>query len=85
MNHRKPIDRAGSGQPDQKPKDDGAKVPRRRSRLPLRADLHLDDDLPANVHHRLGNSAPEARTASRQRVIGSVLARLARADVKRRA
>ena len=74
--------RNGSGKPDHAP--DGV-TPRRRRRLPVRAELKLDDNLPANEHHPLGNSAPEARTAGRHRIIGSVLARLARAGMRRRA
>ena len=66
-------------------KESGDKAPRRRRRLPDRAELHLDDNLPANEHHPLGNEAPEAREAGRQRIIGSVLARLARAGMRGRA
>ena len=66
-------------------KESGDKPPRRRSRLPDRAELHLDDSLAANEHHPLGNEAPEAREAGRQRIIGSVLARLARAGMRGRA
>ena len=52
---------------------------RRRQRLPVCVRLHLDDTLPANGCHPLGRSAPEARGASRVRMIAAVLARLARA------
>ncbi len=74
--------RNGSRKPDHAP--DGV-APRRRRRLPDRAVLHLDDALAANEHHPLGKAAPEARTAGRQKLIGSVLARLARAGMRRRA
>ena len=66
-------------------KESGDKTPRRRRRLPDRAELHLDDSLAANEHHPLGNEAPEAREAGRQRIIGCVLARLARAGMRGRA
>lgn len=51
---------------------------RRRSRLPEKATLVFDESLAANEHHPLANAAPEARALSRLKLIGSILARLAR-------
>jgi len=56
---------------------------RRNRRLPVQAELHLDDGLAANEHHPLASSAPEARAAGRLRLIASVLARLARGCARR--
>ncbi|MCZ2340481.1 MAG: hypothetical protein LC104_01635 [Bacteroidales bacterium] len=57
-------------------------VPRRRSRLPVHADVRLDDSLPANENHPLAQSSPEAREAGRLRLIAGILARMARTSVK---
>ena len=51
---------------------------RRCSRLPAKATLVFDETLAANEHHPLANAAPEARALSRMKLIGSILARLAR-------
>jgi hypothetical protein len=56
---------------------------RRRQRLPVRANLHLDDSLPANERHPLAQSAPEFRAASRVRLIAGILARLAQTAARR--
>jgi hypothetical protein len=52
---------------------------RRRRRLPVRANLLMDDSLAPNENHPLAASAPEVRAASRLRLIATILARLARA------
>lgn len=57
-------------------------VPRRRSRLPVHADVRLDDSLPANENHPLAQSSPEAREAGRLKLIAGILARMAQASVK---
>jgi hypothetical protein len=46
--------------------------------LPAKATLVFDETLAANEHHPLANAAPEARALSRMKLIGSILARLAR-------
>jgi len=62
---------------------DGKGQSRRRRRLPVRATLRLDDDLPANEQHPLASAAPETRAAGRLRLIATVLARLAALARKR--
>jgi len=49
-----------------------------RRRLPVRAAVRFDDTLAANERHPLAKTMPEARAASRLRLIASILARLAR-------
>jgi hypothetical protein len=72
---------------ERKPKPLGQTDPaapkRRRQRLPVRANLRLDDSLAANEHHPLAASSPEFREASRLRLIAGVLARIAGAAMKR--
>lgn len=56
------------------------KEPKKRHsrRLPVEADLRIDDTLPENSEHPLARTPPEQRAISRLRLIASVLARLAR-------
>lgn len=61
----------------------GPSSPKRRQRLPVRANLRLDDSLAANEHHPLGQSAPEVRGARRVRLIAAILARMAQTAVRR--
>lgn len=56
---------------------------RRRQRLPVRANLRLDDSLPANEHHPLAQSAPDIRAANRLRLIAGILARMAQTAARR--
>lgn len=51
---------------------DAPKAKRRRQRLPVHARLSLDDSLPANGHHPLAQSAPDARAASRLPLIAEM-------------
>jgi len=57
-------------------------VSSRRGRLPVHADLRLDDSLAANQNHPLAQTAPEIRAASRLHLIATILARLAVASLK---
>lgn len=56
---------------------------RSRRRLPVRAAVRFDESLATNDRHPLAQSTPEARAASRLRLIASILARLARTDLAR--
>lgn len=57
--------------------DDGSPAKRRRSRAPLPVILRLCTDLPANDNHPLARLDPAQRAEQRQRLIASILARLA--------
>ena len=65
------------------PSADSAKPKHRRQRLPVLAELSLDDALLANEYHPLAQSAPDVRGASRIRLIAAILARLAQTAVRR--
>ena len=51
--------------------------PRRRTRTPTGVILRLHTDLAANASHPLANIDPQTRSCERQRLIASILARLA--------
>jgi len=57
--------------------DDGSPAKRRRSRAPQPVILRLCTDLPANDDHPLARLDPMQRAEGRQRLIASILARLA--------
>ena len=51
--------------------------PRRRTRTPTGVILRLHTDLAANANHPLANIDSQTRSCERQRLIASILARLA--------
>lgn len=57
--------------------------PKRRRRLPVRAELRLDDSLAANDRHPLARTSPEHRENGRLRLIAAILARIARGSLAR--
>lgn len=56
---------------------DSVEQPRRRTRAPTEVIVRLHTDLAVNQNHPLANVDSNARNAERQRLIASILARLA--------
>lgn len=54
-----------------------AEEPRRRTRSPTGVILRLHTDLASNENHPLANLDPSTRNSERQKLIASILARLA--------